>query len=127
MLQFVSNLQQSAYEFRAILAIAPDNLDALNSLAWIEAAHPSAKLRNGKEAVAFAEKAATIKPEDAPTLDTLAAAYAEAGRFKEAVDTANKAKKAAEKTKDKGLIDGVDQRLKLYQAGKPYRDQSLAN
>ena len=74
-------------QFREVLKLDPNNADALNSLAWIEATHADAKLRNGKEAVVFAEKAAGLKKDDAPTLDTLAAAYAEAGRFKEAVAT----------------------------------------
>jgi tetratricopeptide (TPR) repeat protein len=112
-------------EFRAIIEIDAKNLDALNSLAWIEATHPDAKMRNGKEAVAFAEKAAKLRPEDAQTLDTLAAAYAEAGRFKDAVETANEAKQAADKAKDKLLGGGIAARQKLYEAGKPFRDETL--
>ncbi len=60
-LMATKQLSAATAEFRAVLAIAPNNLDALNSLAWIEAADPSAKLRNGKEAVAFAEKAAALR------------------------------------------------------------------
>jgi hypothetical protein len=52
----------------------------------------------------------------------LAAAYAETGRYPEAVATAGLAKKAAEQGKDQKLIDGIDARLKLYQSGKPYRE-----
>ena len=112
-------------EFREILRHAPKDVTALNSLAWIGATHPNAKLRNGQEAVTFAENAAAQKMDDAQTLDTLAAAYAEAGRFKEAVATARKAKLAAEKTKSQPLIDEIAARLKLYEAGKPYRDKTM--
>ncbi len=113
-------------QFREVLKLDPNNADALNSLAWIEATHADAKLRNGKEAVVFAEKAAGLKKDDAPTLDTLAAAYAEAGRFKEAVATAQKAKQLAEKAKLGELSKGIAEELKRYEAGKPLRDPSLA-
>ena len=76
----------AAAEFREVLRLDPKNLDGLNSLAWIEAAHPDAKLRNGKEAVQLAETAAELRKDDVSTLDTLAAAYAEAERFREAVE-----------------------------------------
>ncbi len=117
----------AAAEFREVLRLDPKNLDGLNSLAWIEAAHPDAKLRNGKEAVQLAEKAAELRKDDVSTLDTLAAAYAEAGRFREAVETARKAQQAAEKMKNPALIERSAARLKLYTAEKPYRDQSMAN
>ena len=59
----------------------------------------------------------------ATVLDTLAAAYAEAGRFKEAVETARRAKKAAEPIPNHdALLRGIDARLKLYESGKPYRE-----
>ena len=116
----------AAAEFREVLAIEPKNVDALNSLAWIDAAHPDPKMRNGKEAVTLAEKAAALRKDDAPRLDTLAAAYAEAGRFKDAVETARKALQLADKAKLGGLSKGIASRLKLYEAGKPYRDADLA-
>ena len=110
-------------EFREMLRQDQKNLTALNSLAWIEATNPDAKLRNGKEAVEFAEKAAAARKDDARTLDTLAAAYAEAGDFTKAVETARKAKKAAASGKDKGLSEEIQARLKLYETGKAYREE----
>jgi tetratricopeptide (TPR) repeat protein len=119
----VKQRNEAIAEFREILRQDPQDPIALNSLAWIDATSADATLRNAKEAVAFAEKAAASAKGDSPqTLDTLAAAYAEAGRFKEAVETARKAKKAAEKSPDKGFVQGIDARLKLYEAGKPYRE-----
>jgi tetratricopeptide (TPR) repeat protein len=118
---------EAVAEFRAVLRIDPKNVDALNSLAWIEAVHPDARMRNGKEALTFAEEAAALRPKDAQALDTLAATYAEAGRFKEAVDTARKAAQLAEKLKSPELSAGIAARLKLYESGKPYRDNSLRN
>jgi tetratricopeptide (TPR) repeat protein len=117
--------RKAVAELRIILDKPPENLDALNTLAWIEATHSDSTLRNAKEAVELAEKSAALRPNDAQTFDTLAAAYAEGGRFKEAVETAKKARQAAEKTKNAALISEIDARLKLFEAGKPFRDQTM--
>ncbi len=57
----------------------------------------------------------------AAALDTLAAAYAEAGRFPEAVATARKAVNLATQEKNQGLADRLQARLALYEAHKPFR------
>jgi tetratricopeptide (TPR) repeat protein len=107
-----------AYE--AVLALDPDNVPVLGKVAWIRATDPDAAVRDAGRAVVLAEKAAKAANYLSwGALDTLAAAYAEAGRYDEAVRTARKALELAEK-------DGktaVKQRLDLYSAGKPYRDQ----
>jgi hypothetical protein len=59
---------------------------------------------------------------DPAILDTLAAAYAETGRYPEAVKTAATAVELATQQKSNTLADGLRQRLVLYRAGKPYRD-----
>ena len=101
----------------------PNEQVALNSLAWLLATRPEATIRNGPEAVELAERAVAQHQEEQPELlDTLAAAYAEAGRFPEAVRTAEKALAAASQRENKALSDGIQQRLKLYRAGKPYRE-----
>ena len=56
----------------------------------------------------------------------LAAAYAEAARFKEAVETAQKAKQAAAAIGDRNQPDGINGRIELYKAAKPYRDALFA-
>ena len=117
----------AAAEFREVIGLEAKNVGALNSLAWIEATCPDAKLRNGKEAVRLAETAAGMRKDDPQTLDTLAAAYAEAGRFKEAVATAKKAEQLVQKSKDRDLSAGIAARMKLYEAEKPFRDGSLAD
>ena len=55
-------------------------------------------------------------------LDTLAAAYAEAGRFPEAVSTAQKALDLAEHQNRAPLVDGLNTRIKLYESQQPYHD-----
>jgi tetratricopeptide (TPR) repeat protein len=110
----------AAAEFRTFLRLQPNHPVVLGWLAWLLATAPEDSVRDGKEAVALAEKAAaTGRPE---SLDALAAAYAECRRFPEAVAAARKAKKAAEDGKNQSLAAAIAARLKLYEAGKPYRD-----
>jgi protein O-mannosyl-transferase len=109
--------------FREILRRDPNNRDAQNSLAWIEATHTDAAIRNGKEALELAQKVVSSRPSEIPNwLDTLAAAYAETGKFQEAVETAGKAKAAAQRGNDPALAGAIDARLKLYESQKPYRE-----
>ncbi len=113
--------------FREILERDPKSQIAMNSLAWIEATSGDDKLRNGKEAVELAEKAAAVRSRHEPdVLDTLAAAYAEAGRFPEAAAAARKAKDAAPRSAiNKPMAEGIEARIRLYEAHKPYRDPML--
>jgi protein O-mannosyl-transferase len=78
------------------LLIRPDFPEALSSLAWILATDPSPEFRNGPEAVPMAERACELSGRRNPLiLQTLAAAYAEAGRFDEAVATVQTAREIA--------------------------------
>ena len=71
-----------------VLQINPDYVLTLNNLALLRATHPDPKFRDGGEAVILARRAVGLTPGDPDYLGTLAAAYAEAGRFAEAVQTA---------------------------------------
>jgi len=57
---------------------------------------------------------------------TLAAAYAENGRFSDAIDAAKRGLQLATGQKNAGLRAELEQNIKLYQAGSPYRDAGLA-
>jgi tetratricopeptide (TPR) repeat protein len=104
--------------------LEPNNPKYLNDLAWIYATCPKAELRNGPEAVRLAGQACRItKRQNTAMLDTLAAAYAEAGRFDEAVKTTEEIRARALSSHDPATADAAQQRLELYQAGKPYRDE----
>ena len=77
---------EAATEFHAALAIAPDDAKALSGLAWIKATAANPALRNPDEAVRLAEHAdRETGHRDIAVLDALAAAYASAGRFPEAI------------------------------------------
>ena len=75
-------------QYQAALKAKPDYPDACNNLAWLRATSPEASIRNGKEAVVLARRAVRLSASQSPNfLATLAAAYAEVGRFCEAVTT----------------------------------------
>jgi len=87
----------AAAEFRAVLAVREDYPQALAGLAWIEATAKDQSLHDSGEAVRLAERAAGLTARrDLQTLDTLAAAYAAAGRFDDAARTAREAADVAE-------------------------------
>ena len=77
------------------------------ALAWLLATHPDDQLRNGAEALAIIEPLAKSAAQDDPVwLNSLAATYAELGRFDEAISAAERARDAATKAKQPGLAAG---------------------
>ena len=111
--------------YRKALKFEPEMTQALYNLSWILAVYEDKKYRNGEEALKLSEKLCKITQYHEPlALDALAAAYAEEGRFKEAVLTAQKGLELALKMGPKELALGLENRLKLYYAGRPYRQNS---
>jgi Flp pilus assembly protein TadD len=114
---------EAADQYRHLLNLQPDSVEALNNLAWILASSPMDSLRNGAEAVRLAERACELTQHRAPVLlGTLAAAYAEAGRYQEAADTAEKARALALSAGQTQVAEANGRLLSLYRAGKPYRE-----
>jgi Flp pilus assembly protein TadD len=115
------NVDEAVANFKKALQIKPDYAEAQNNLAWLLATCPQASLRDGKMAVELALRANQLASSRNPVLlGTLAAAYAEAGRFAEAVETAKAALQLAEMQSNISLADDIRSRLKLYQAGIPF-------
>ncbi len=110
--------------WQAVLRLDPNHVPVLNQTAWLRATSPDASLRDGAAAVTLAERAATLGAVKQPAiLDTLAAAYAEARRFQEAMQITTERLASARNQQNTRLTDELAARLALYQAGKPYRDQ----
>ncbi len=115
------NVDEAIAHFQKAMQINPDYADAQNNLAWVLATCPQASLRNGKQAVELAQRANQLTGDGNPVvLGTLAAAYAEAGRFPEAVATAQRALQLAGTQSNTALADALRSQLKLYQAGLPF-------
>jgi tetratricopeptide (TPR) repeat protein len=108
---------------RELLRQRPDDPALLNEVAWTLATNPNASLRNGAEAVELGQRAMKLTGGQQPTIvDTLAAAYAEAGQFPKAVETAEQALDLASGQSNAALADTLRTRLKLYQNASPYRE-----
>ncbi len=120
--------REAMTEYRKALALDDQLLMAYNNLAWMLAAHPDPQIRNGQEAVGLAERACQLTDDQQPFyLGTLAAAYAEAGRFKDAIATAEKARDLARKTGLENVAQRNEQLLELYRADRPYHEPADAN
>jgi len=112
----------AAASYRECLRLAPDSPPALNNLAWLLATCPEASVRNGAEAVSCGEKLCRLTEYREPMfIGTLAAAYAEAGKFAEAVKAAEQARALAEQAGNKTLADRNAGLLEVYRQGKPFR------
>jgi tetratricopeptide (TPR) repeat protein len=105
--------------FREALRLFPTWPDDHRKLTWQLATHPDAGRRNGRYALVRAQVAnEALEGRDADALDALSAAYAELGRFEEAIAAAQKAAAAATPDR-KGAIE---KRLDLYRKHQPFRE-----
>jgi serine/threonine protein kinase/WD40 repeat protein len=114
-IQAPPEIQLASIEY--FLHVYPDEANLLNFQAWVLATCPVDKLRNGQRSLEFALKCIQGNGASIPSrLATLAAAYAESGDFKKAVEIQTK------------VIDMTNQqeehirRLEQYKADQPYRD-----
>jgi protein O-mannosyl-transferase len=122
---------QAQRDFRAAIAayqqaleLDPAHLQARLSLSWLLATSPDDAVRHGSQAVELAEQVRTIARTEWPQLlDTLAAAYAETGRFPEAIQTAERGLRLPAITNDQALAESLAARLKLYEAGQAFHER----
>jgi tetratricopeptide (TPR) repeat protein len=119
-------MDEAISHFQKALALQPGYADAQNNLAriaWLLATSPDPSVRNGTKAVELARQADQLAGGENPSnAATLAAAYAEAGRFPEAIASAQRALQLAAGQNDAAMAAAIQAQLKLYQAGSPFRD-----
>ena len=97
-----------------------------NKLAWALATCPQPSIRNGGRAVELALRASQLSGGENPIiLQTLAAAYAEVGRYHDATATAQHALGLAAAQDNAALSGNLQTQIGLYQSGSPFRDSSL--
>ena len=107
--------------WKEALAASPDLVNAQVSLAWVLATCPQASLRNGNEAMELAQRASRLTGDKDPVvLRALAAAYAESGRFPEAVQTAQHALQLAQAQSNSALANSIQSQMQFYQTGLPF-------
>jgi protein O-mannosyl-transferase len=113
--------------YEQALRIDPDYAEAQNDLAWLLATRTPAEGGDPVRAVALAERACKFTDDRAATyLDTLAAAYAAAGRFSDAISMAQTAVQLADSTSQTQLVSKIHMRLQLYRANHAYFQTSPA-
>ena len=108
--------------WRETLEINPNNVAAQSGLAWTLATAPDPTLRNGAEAVAISQHLSQTDASNPMLLRVLAAAYAEAGRFPEAIETIERGIELATLQHHADLAALLQGDLKLLQSAQPLRD-----
>ncbi|MGD0551369.1 MAG: tetratricopeptide repeat protein [Sedimentisphaerales bacterium] len=112
------------YNFNKAIEQKPDSIVNLNRLAWALATVEDTSLRDANKAIEAAGRACELTGNnDAEYLDTLAVTYAAAGRFEEAKATAKKALSIVKSSDREDLAGEIQERIKLYEAGQPYRQK----
>jgi tetratricopeptide (TPR) repeat protein len=115
-------VDEAIVHYQKAIELQPQFIPAQINLAWLLATWPEPSVRNGGKAVALAEQANQFsKNKDPLILRTLAAAYAEAGRFPEAVATAKQALALAVTQSNTGLTNVLQTEIGLYQTNSPCR------
>ena len=115
----MGRVDEAIAEYETALRLQPDLPEILGNLGWIRATHPQGRFRDGAEAVRLAQRACELTGRRDPRyLDLLAAAYAEAGRFPEAVAAARQAADTAAALGRDSQAAAIRERLRLFEAGK---------
>ena len=130
MLFLRGQLDEATAHFEKTLAVRPNDPGAAANLcqvAWVLATCPEAAVRDGDKSLALARRLDELSGGDAPhILGILAAAQAEAGQFSEAVASVQRALRLAATQTNAVLVKIFEGQMKHYQAGNPFRDDTLA-
>jgi tetratricopeptide (TPR) repeat protein len=120
------NIQEAVKNYRAAKSVPQGVEDflVLNNLAWILAASPLPEYRDGSKAVELATRARDLDHSRHPlVIGTLAAAYAEAGRFDEAVAAARQAHDLALAQGDQTVAARNLALLEIYRSHHAYHER----
>ena len=120
------HVREAVEQWQDALAIEPENGNAASNLAWVFATSPEDSIRNGARAVELAERALHLSGGKIPMIfRTLGAAYAENGRFSQAIETAQHGAELANSQGNQGLAAELQSNIAVYQSGRPLRDPNL--
>ena len=124
-LAHLNKTREAMSRYAVALLIRPDFPEALDELSWLLATVPETQLRNGTEAVRMAERACELtNRKDPMKMRTLAAAYAETGRFEDAVATASNAQQIAMTAGQSSLAGECQRLMESFKSGKSWRVNS---
>jgi tetratricopeptide (TPR) repeat protein len=122
------HVREAVEQWQDALAREPENGNAASNLAWVFATYPEDSMRDGRRAVELAQKALRVSGGKIPMVfRILGAAYAENGRFSQAIETAQRGAELANSQGNPGLAAELQSNIALYQTGKPLRDTSMTD
>jgi cytochrome c-type biogenesis protein CcmH/NrfG len=122
------HVREAIDQWQDVLATQPENGNAASNLAWVFATSLDDSIRDGTRAAEMGERALRISGGKIPMIyKVLAAAYAENGRFADAVETAHRGADLATIQGNPGLAAELQSNIALYQSGRPLRDPNIAN
>lgn len=115
----LGKVREAIESCRVALKLRPNWPEAKNNLAWLLATQKKPTYRDALEAIKLAKAACeAVRYEDSGLLDTLAAAYAAAGRYDQAISTARRALQLAI-TQGSPAAPEIEMRLRSYEAHRP--------
>jgi tetratricopeptide (TPR) repeat protein len=121
-LEKTGDYEKAQSDYLEAIKFNSKSANAHNNLAWLYAACAKARFRDGNKAVTYGFRACELSGwKDPFFLGTLAAAYAEAGKFPEAVKWQTRALDFAD-VYGKSAAEQARERLKLYETHKPYHE-----
>jgi tetratricopeptide (TPR) repeat protein len=121
-------VREAIDQWQEALATQPENGNAASNLAWVFATCPEDSIRDGARATELGERALRISGGKLPMIyKVLAAAYAESGRFADAIETAQRGAVLATIQGNPALAAELESNIALYQSGRPLRDPAITN
>jgi Flp pilus assembly protein TadD len=122
------SLREAIAHYVTAMALAPEDPHSRNNLAWVLATASDSSIRDGAKAVGFAQEAVQLSGGREPLfLRTLAAAYAENGRFSEAIAVAQQAAVIANMQAKPDMAKRLNGDLVLFRGNLPLRENSPGN
>ena len=122
------SLREAIAHYVIALALAPEDPHSRNNVAWVLATASDSSVRDGARAVGFAQEAVQLSGGREPRfLRTLAAAYAESGRFSEAIAVAQQAAGIATMQAKPDMAKRLEKDLVLFRGNLPLRENPPGN
>jgi tetratricopeptide (TPR) repeat protein len=121
-------LRQAIAQYQAALQLEPTNVPVLYKLCWVLGTATDSSVRDGSKAVALGEQADRLSgSRSEAVLGVLAAAYADTGRFQDAIATVRRALALPSARANPALSGLLRSQLQSYEESHPFRDPALTN